>query len=98
MTQHIDAVDGLGKRITTVMDRSQSIKKQADPTEMILANQRLKQLKKVHKLFSISIIIINSFLFLFFKSYHINLYTNSKKKKKRILTKSITNSNTNKYN
>ena len=43
-------MDGLAKRITTVLDRSQSIKKQAEPTEIITANQRLQQLKKVHKM------------------------------------------------
>ena len=47
LNEHIEAVDGLGDRITTVLNQSSLIKTQRIPTEIILANQRLKHLKKV---------------------------------------------------
>ena len=58
MNQHIEALDEVGSRITISIDRSQLLRKQGNHTEIIMATERLKQLKKV--------VVIGIFYFYFY--------------------------------
>ena len=47
LDEHLKSVDGLGDRINTALSKSSQIKEKGNQTEIIIAHQRLNQLKQV---------------------------------------------------